>query len=194
MGVLDSYRRTLGILSASAAVGWGGTLRADLAPLSPFLPPNSAVAGAQAGPSGPVELRGIMSSSQGAAYCIYDTAKRTSAWVGLNEGGNDFVVKSADPGSDSVTVQYQGRSLRLVLRTAKISSSGSGSGGGGPPGAPSALASSVVLNPTPADEQRRLEAVAQEVRRRRMERERAAQAAQDGGQGQGGAAPPVPNR
>lgn len=194
MGTCHPSRGILAILSASAAVGWAGMVRADLAPSSPFLPPNSAAAGAQAGPSGPVELRGIMSTSQGAAYCIYDTAKRTSVWVGLNEGGNDFVVRSADPGSDSVTVDFQGRSLKLVLRTAKISSSGAAAGGAGPPGVQGAVASSVVLNPTPADEQRRLEAVAQEVRRRRMERERAAQASQEGGQGRNIAPPPVPNR
>jgi hypothetical protein len=44
---------------------------------------------------------------------------------------------------------------------------------------PTAVAQSVVLNPTPADEQRRLEAVAAEVRRRRALREQASiQAAQ----------------
>jgi len=193
MGLCHPFRSAPAILAASVAVGWAGVLCADLAPSSPFLPPNSAAAGAQAGPAGPVELRGIMSTPQGAAYCIYDTARKTSAWVRLNEGGNDFVVKSADPGSDSVTVDFQGRSLRLVLRTAKVASAGKG-GNGGPAAASPAVASSVVLNPTPADEQKRLEAVAQEVRRRRMERERAAQASQDGAQGQNIAPPPAPNR
>ena len=65
-----------------------------------------------------------MSTSQGVAYCIYDTARKTSAWVGLNETGNDFVVKAADPAGDSVTVDFQGRSLQLVLRTAKVASAG----------------------------------------------------------------------
>jgi len=190
MGLCHPFRSAPAILAASVAVGWAGVLCADLAPSSPFLPPNSAAAGAQAGPAGPVELRGIMSTPQGAAYCIYDTARKTSAWVGLNEGGNDFVVKAADPASDSVTVDFQGRSLRLVLRTAKVASAGTGA-----PFAPgAAVASSVVLNPTPADEQKRLEAVAQEVRRRRLERERAAQASQGGGQGQNGTPAATPNR
>ena len=39
---------------------------------------------------------------------------------------------------------------------------------------PPAIAQSVVINPTPADEQRRLEAVAAEVARRRQLREQAA--------------------
>jgi hypothetical protein len=130
-----------------------------------------------------------MSTSQGAAYCIYDTAKKTSAWVGLSEGGHDFVVKSADPASDSVTVDFQGRSIRLVLRTAKVASAGAG-GAGVAPAAPAAV-SPAVLNPTPADEQRRLDAVAQEVRRRRMERERAVQG---GALGPASTPGPVPNR
>ena|SRR5271157_633663 len=190
MGMRHPFRAFLAVLSASVAAGWAGVLRADLAQSSPFLPANSTAAGAQAGPAGPVELRGIMSTSQGAAYCIYDTAKKTSAWVGLNEGGYDFVVKSADPASDSVTVDFQGRSLRLVLRAAKVASAGAG-GPGVPLGAPTAVSAPVVLNPTQADEQKRLEAVAQEVRRRRMERERAAQG---GGQAPGGTAPALPNR
>src|ERR1017187_932294 len=179
MGMPHPFRANWAILTASAAFGWAGSLRADLAPSSPFLPLNSAAAGAQAGPAGPVELRGIMSTSGGVAYCIYDTAKKVSAWVGLNETGNDFVVKAADPGNDSVTVDFQGRSLRLVLRTAKIASAGAGGGPAPAPMIPGASAP-VVLNPTPADEQRRLDAVSQEVRRRRLERERAVQAAQEG--------------
>jgi hypothetical protein len=156
--------------TALAAFAWAGAVRADLAPSSPFLPANSAAAG-QAAPAGPVELRGIMGVPGGFAYCIYDTAKKTSTWVGLNERGNDFIVKSADPAKESVTVDFQGRSLQLVLRTAKVASSGAAAG----PQAAPAVASSVVLNPSMADEQRRLDAVAQEVRRRRLERERAVQ-------------------
>jgi hypothetical protein len=192
MGTPQPFRASWVLLAASAALGCAGTLRADLAPSSPFLPLNAAGAGAQSGPSGPVELRGIMSSSGGMAFCIYDTAKKASAWVGLNEAGNDFVVKSADPGSESVTVDYQGRSLRLVLRTAKVASAGPGGGAGAQPAVPGA-SPPVVLNPTPADEQKRLDAVAQEVRRRRMERERAVQGAQGGAQAPNGPQP-VPNR
>ncbi|HMD61612.1 MAG TPA: hypothetical protein VKG78_09280 [Opitutaceae bacterium] len=182
----------LAVLSATVALACAVPLRADLAQASPFLPPpGSAAPGAQAGPSGPVELRGIMSTPAGAAYCIYDTAKKTSAWVGLNEAGNDFVVKAADPDSDSVTVDFQGRSLRLVLRTAKVASAGAGGSGVAPAASPS---SPVVLNPSAADEQRRLDAVSQEVRRRRLEREKAAQAARDTGQAPVNGPPPVPNR
>jgi hypothetical protein len=193
MGTPRPIRASWAILSAIAALAGAGLLRADLAPSSPFLPLNGAGAagGAQSGPSGPVELRGIMSTSAGMAFCIYDTAKKASAWVGLNEAGNDFVVKSADPSSESVTVDYQGRSLRLVLRTSKVASAGSGGAGAQPP-IPGA-SPPVVLNPTPADEQKRLDAVAQEVRRRRMERERAVQGPQGGAQAQN-VPQPAPNR
>ena len=132
MGTRHPFLTFRMLLSASAALGCAALVRADLAPSSPFLPANSTAAGgAQAGPAGPVELRGIMSTAQGVAYCIYDTAKKTSAWVGLNEAGNDFVVKSADPANDSVLVDFQGRSLRLVLRTAKVATAGASGGPGG---------------------------------------------------------------
>jgi hypothetical protein len=188
--------RILAEAAALAALAWAGTLWADLAPASPFLPAGAAAAAAaKAGPSGPIELRGVMASADGASYCIYDTAKKKDFWVGLNEAGHDFVVKSADPASDSVMVDYQGRSMHLDLHTSKVESSGPATAvtagpRGGPPGNP--LSSTVVVNPTPADEQRRLEAVAQEVRRRRMEREKALEA--QNGQVPGGVPPSAPNR
>jgi hypothetical protein len=175
----------------AAITAGGACARADLAQTSPFLPANAVDTAAQGGAGGPVELRGIMSTSQGTEYCIYDSAKKSSAWVGMNEAGNAFVVKSADPSGDNVTVEYQGRTLKLALRTAKISSAGPGMAGG--VGNPSSVTQSVVLNPTPADEQRRLDAVAAEVRRRRQEREKAAQDAQASPNGPG-AALPLPGR
>jgi hypothetical protein len=198
MGTRLHTRRILAKLLAVAAFAWTGSLRADLAPSSPFLPANGAASGSQAGgTSGPIELRGIMTPAEGPSFCIYDTTKKKGVWVGLNETGHDFVVKEADTAKDAVTVEYQGRSMRLTLRTAKVASSGPVSSGAvdlrGPPQLNPSLSSTVVLNPTPADEQRRLDAVAQEVRRRRMERERAANEAQ-GGQAQGVVSPLVPGR
>jgi hypothetical protein len=156
--------------------------RADLAAASPFLPAGGSSATAQ-GASGPIELRGVMSTANGLAYCIYDTAKKRDIWVGLNEPGHDFVVRSADPANDSVKVDYQGRSLSLTMRSSKVASSGPATerhdlkyesglvvfkGG---------LSS---ITPSPAEEQKRLDAVAQEVRRRKLEREKAAQQAPQG--------------
>lgn len=150
------------------ALGTAGSARADLAATSPFLPSGGLAAGAAAGPSGPIELRGVMPTDSGWAFCIYDTAKKKNVWVGLNEQGHDFIVKSADTGADSVTVSYQGRVMKLDLHTAKVATAPAQAVPAGP-------AAAVPLNPSPADEQRRLDAVAQEVRRRRAERERAAQ-------------------
>ncbi len=109
------------VLAASAAVA----AQAELAQTSPFLPPGVTGSGAQGGgPSGPIELRGIMATSQGTAYCIYDVVKKTSTWVGLNEPGYDFTVKSADVPGESVMVDFRGSPVKLVLRTAKVASAG----------------------------------------------------------------------
>jgi hypothetical protein len=182
------------VLSAMAALMPAGALRADLASSSPFLPAGVTGAAAGAGPAEPVELRGIMSLPEGMAYCIYDAAKKTSAWVGLNETGNEFVVKSADPANDSVTVTVQGRDIRLALKASKVVSAGAGNAGSpvppGPGGGPG-LTNAVSINPTPGDEQRRLDAVAAEVRRRRQEREKATQGAANAAAGQ--PAPPAPS-
>lgn len=168
------------MIPALAAMGLAGSLRADLAPASPFLPPNAAAAGAAAGPASPIELRGLMPTPNGLAFCIFDTAKKKSVWIGMNETGHDFVVRSANPESDSISVDYQGKSMKLTLKAAKVDSAGAANAGAPAP-MPGGLPNRVALNPNPGDEQRRLDAVAQEVRRRRQEREKAAQEAQKNG-------------
>lgn len=166
MGALN--RSLLFAALLATTLGAARQARADLAATSPFLPSGALAAGAAAGPSGPIELRGVMPTDSGWAFCIYDTAKKKNVWVGLNEQGHDFIVKSADTGADSVTVSYQGRVMKLDLHTAKVATAPAQVSPAGP-------AATVPLNPSPADEQRRLDAVAQEVRRRRAERERSAQ-------------------
>lgn len=170
--------------------------RAQLAASSPFLPTGTVDSGGASGAaSGPIELRGIMATAEGPRYCIFDTARKTSTWVGLNERGYDFLVKSQDTrgDADAVTVLVQGRTLHLTLRSAKVASALAAV----PPGMPSpptAITQSVVVNPTPADEARRLEAVAAEVQRRRLMREQALQGAMPGaGTPAGVGAVPVSN-
>jgi hypothetical protein len=139
---------------------------------SPFLPNPAAGGGGAAAENEPLELHGIMPTADGLRFCIFDAAKKTSRWVGLNDtgGGAPFVVKSADPDRDMVTVLNGGRLMTLSLRKPKVQSFAAGNPailGALPPGV------STVLNPTPADEQRRLQAIAAEVRRRRLAREAA---------------------
>jgi hypothetical protein len=122
-----------------------------------------------------------MATADGVEYCIYDTASRKSTWVGLNEGGHNFTVKQAVPNSDQIAVDYQGRIFQLEMHTAKVVSSGNASA------STNVVTQQAVGSPSPAEEQRRLDAVAQEVRRRRLEREKALQP----GQEQGGAPAPV---
>jgi hypothetical protein len=176
MGASPGNRSYLAVLPALLVALFAPVVRADL-------PANAAAQGEAAVPGGPIELRGIMATSEGVQFCIYDSAKKKDVWVGLNETGHDFVVKTADPSQDRASVEYQGRILRLDLHSAKVSSSGAA----GQPPAPSAIATAQNLGTSPADEQKRLDAVAQEVRRRRLERERAMQP-------QGAGAPAAPNR
>lgn len=127
-----------------------------------------------------------METRAGMSFCIFDPARKVSAWVRLNEKDHDFVVKLYDANNETVTVDHGGRVLTLALRAVKVASSGQASSPAPlpSPGMPTAITQSVVANPTPADEQRRLEAVAAEVRRRRALREQASIQAANG-------APPV---
>ena len=153
-----------------------------LASKSPFLPP--VTAGAAAPTAGaPLEFRGTMETSQGLKVRIVDPARRAGVWLLLNERDPsfDFVVKQYDAEHDTATVDYQGRPITLAQHVAKVASAGAPQNfippaqANGMPPMPPAIANSVVLNPTPADEQKRLDAVATEVARRRAMREQAAQ-------------------
>lgn len=128
-------------------------------------------------------------------FSIYDSSNRMSAWSRLNEPGHGFVVRSHDPARDTVTVDHQGRTLTLALRTAKVAAAPvyqpqpamANQTGPQNQGVPQPIGGPVVLNPSPADEQARLEAIAAEVNRRRMIRQQALQASrQAAGQPQQG--------
>jgi hypothetical protein len=152
---------------------------------SPFLPAAGSAVETAPTQDAQLELRGIMASGDRTMFSIYDSTRHTSYWTRLNDTGHDFVVRSYDAARDVVTVDYQGRSLTLALKTAKVASAPVNQPQPGPPmlqpQAPQPIGGPVVLNPTPADEQRRLEAIAAEVNRRRMVRQQALQANRQGG-------------
>lgn len=165
------------------ALGVSGTASAQLASKSPFTPAQSA-AGAAPAASAPIEFRGFMETSEGIQYRIYDPAKKNGVWVKMNEKNSDLgvTVKQHDSTGDTLTVEHQGKTLTLAGRVAKVISSGAAANAVPPPvtspataNVPAAVTQAVVLNPSPADEAKRLEVVAAEVARRRALREQAAQ-------------------
>lgn len=167
---------------------------AQLAKTSPFMPPQAA--GAAAPTAGaPLEFRGWIQTGEGILYRLRDPARKADTWVKLNEHDSmlDVTPKQHDAERNTLTIEYQGKTMTLAVREAKIVSSGSAAHPvplpapvAQPPNVSPAVTQSVVVNPTPADEQRRLEAVAAEVARRRALRE---QAAQQSAQGVPGAMP-----
>jgi hypothetical protein len=164
----------------------------QLADTSPFLAPGMADSAAAAAGGGTLELRGIMSTEDGLRFCIYEPAKKISSWVGVNESGHDYLVKGADQAHDTVTLQAAGRTFTVALHQAKITAL-SGPGIGlptrelGPTAYPGPNGGRAF---TPADEARRLEAIASEVRRRRLLREQADQAQDRAGASRNGYPPP----
>ncbi len=148
---------------------------------SPFLPHSVAVANAPTA-GAPLEFRGLMETSEGMRFRLYDPARKVGVWVKLNERDPtlDVVAKQFVSEGESLVVEHQGRTLTLAQRVSKVVSSGSAAQNMAPPppqmsNVPQAVTQAVVVNPTPADEARRLEAVASEVARRRALREQASQ-------------------
>lgn len=91
----------------------------DLVADSPFLPGASAAAGV-ATENAPLELRGIVGTGANRLFNLFDPSTKQSRWVGLNEPGNNFTVKAHDEASDTVTIDYVGRTLNLRLPESKI--------------------------------------------------------------------------
>ena len=152
---------SLGALSASAAISLDG-----LTTNSPFLQRSNAVALPVNSEASVIEFRGVISSRDGTLFGLYDRTRNQGAWVRQNEKGADFNVLAYDAANAVVTVDYQGQKLSLALSSAKIESA-----------APSLIpmiaaaplaapANPAVTGANPAD-QRKLESIAAEVRRRR---------------------------
>lgn len=112
--------RPLGLFAALGLVlGPAGRADTPLAPVSPFLPPDSASATAAA-ENTPLELRGILVDGGGYRFSIYDPTRHTGQWVRLNEPGHDFTVRTHDVARDTITLDFQGRTLTLPLHAAKV--------------------------------------------------------------------------
>lgn len=146
----------------------------DLLGNSPFLPAGAAAA-ATADTAQPLQFRGVVAEAGAYRFSLYDPARKTGAWVRLDETDQGFVVKSYDPAHDRVTVAYQGRLLTLALPEAKIAAAPASAPFTGAPGMQPG-AGPVTPQATAAEEARRLEKIAAEVRRRRLQREQQMQA------------------
>ena len=185
---------------AIAVLGVAGRASAQLASKSPFMAPQAAATNAPTA-GAPLQYIGYMDTHEGRQFREFDPAKKTGAWVRLNEKNSelDVLAKQHDESQkpSTLVIEYQGKTITLAEREAKIVSSGSAGQVMPPPQAmpvanvPPAVTQAVVLNPTPADEQRRLEAVAAEVARRRALREQATQQINQGANPQVGVPQPA---
>ena len=70
------------------------------------MPAEQHLGSSKGGSAEVLELRGIMSTSDGPAYWITQKGKRSADWVMLNEKGHDFVVISVDSTGEAVEVDF----------------------------------------------------------------------------------------
>lgn len=170
----------LGLAFAAASCGY-----AQLAANSPFMPPAAAAAAAGAPAGGTIEYLGYMQTGQGRLFRLYDPARKARVWAKLNEPNAELgvVVKKHDADKGTLTLEHHGKVLTLEEPKAKVAAGAAPALPPPPPvpsNVPAAVTQAVVLNPTPADEARRLDAVAAEVQRRRALRDQAAQQVNQG--------------
>jgi len=156
---------------------------AQLAANSPFIPPAAAGASVPV-TGGTIEYLGYMQTREGRLFRLYDPARKARVWARLNEPNAELgvVVKKHDADKGTLTIEHRGKVLTLEEPKAKVASGGAPVPQPPPVAStvPAAVTQAVVLNPTPADEARRLDAVAAEVQRRRALRDQAAQQVNQG--------------
>ena len=148
-------------------------LAVEISTQSPFLPPAGQAVAIPVTENAPIELRGIMATGGKYIYGLFDPSRQKATWVKENETGHDFVVKSHDVANSAVVVEYQGRTLNLALKVPKIDGAPMVQAPVAGPQAPRSP-QAAMIRATPADEAKRLETVAAEVRRRRALRQAAA--------------------
>lgn len=161
------------LLLTAAALAVAPARAADLQRLvanSPFAPPGTA---GESTTGAPLEFRGVFMDQGESFFSIHNPATRVSTWVGLNESGAEFAVRSYDEATQTIVADFKGRSLTLRLSKAPSFA-----------GAPAtAAAPAATAGPTPAvaaapdsTEAKRLADLAAEIRRRRALRQQAAPA------------------
>ena len=182
----DMKRRKLplspGVLWAILTLSAPTMAVARLPARSPFLSPQESVAAAAV--ELPLEFHGYMQTSDGIQFWVRDPARRNGGFVRLNvpESELHLVARSFDPEHATLTVERDGRTFTLPVRKAKIRSAGAATLPTPVPPRPGVqmpprITQSVTLNPTPAQERERLDAITAEINRRRAMREQSAQPA-----------------
>jgi hypothetical protein len=129
---------------------------------SPFGSPRAGAPGS--GTSEPLEFRAVLEENGNRIFSIYETATHRSNWVDLNDPVNEFAVKEYDAAHDSVTVEYQGKPLKLGLKRAAPVVAAAPAALPGNVAPPSTQNAQVVQTPVSAQ---RLQQIRDEINRRR---------------------------
>ncbi|HEY4299346.1 MAG TPA: hypothetical protein VGM73_00645 [Candidatus Didemnitutus sp.] len=160
---------------------------ASLLSNSPFAPIGP---GAASGGDKSVEFRGMFTDDKRNTYfSILDVGTQKSAWVGMNETGHPFVVRSYNAANDTLTVELGGHNVNLSLKHAAVQLAAATvrpampaptPGEGGPPRGGRWMQN--VMGSDGRPDPKRMEAFIEEMRRRRAQRMQSF-AAQNPGEG-----------
>jgi hypothetical protein len=162
--LINSMPRLFSILAAGimglAAPVFAAPDLQSLIDRSPFAPPKDEATGESPTEQGALEFRGMVMEGGETTFSVFDATANKARWLRVGEG-DSFKVKHFDAGTNQLEVEQQGKSLKLLLKRSTIQAGApvvAAPQAGGPPN---------VHPSDPANDTRRLETVAAEVRRRR---------------------------
>ncbi len=139
---------------------------------SPFAPAGTP---GQPGAATPLEFRGVFMDQDEYFFSVYNPATKASVWVGLNEAGQEFFVRSYDEAAQSIVADFKGRSVTLSLSKAPaVAVAAPAPPVAVGPAAPGPAQAAAVARDS--NEAKRLADLAAEIRRRRAMRQQAAPA------------------
>ncbi|MBI3878051.1 MAG: hypothetical protein HY300_19170 [Verrucomicrobia bacterium] len=163
------FRTALALSAGSCAVAASAQDLNALLQRSPFGSANAS--GQTAAAEGPLEFRSVLFDQGEYFFSVYQPSTKTSLWVGLNETGNPFTVQSYDEKTETVKIDYQGRSLSLALKQAKIQAFVQKMPTAPQTVQPQPNGQPIAAPGSSAEEAARLARVAEEIRRRRALRQ-----------------------
>jgi len=152
-----------GLLVASGHASGLDRLRAN----SPFAPVPGGKDNAPA--ATPLEFRGVFMDQGELFFSVFNPVAKSSVWVGLNEPGQAFTVRSFDADTQTITAEHNGRSLVLGLKKAPVAALAPDATGPAVRGAAPGATAVTAANAT--EEAKRLANLAAEIRRRRAMRQ-----------------------
>ena len=122
-------------------------------------------------PDSGLELRSVLSEGDGVRFSLFDVGAKQSFWVHLNEPGKPVLAREYDRATETLSVEFNGRQLKVPLKKAKLVARNDHAVPEAAKGVAAVPLPATVAPARPAEEVQRMQRITDEVRNRRIARQ-----------------------